>query len=98
MRIGYAEFLLVFAAITSFHDLKWGLAIAGLSLLVAFFRFALDVQEKKEAREKQENAAKLLNEQAGELGEALSSLFKNIKSEVSSDKYNKYKDDNKKYH
>ena len=98
MKIGYAEFLLVFAAITSFHDLKWGLSICGLSLLIAFFRFALEIQEKKEAKEKQENAARILNEQAGELGEALSKLFGNLKSEITSDKYNKYKDDNKKYH
>lgn len=98
MRIGYAEFLLVFAAITSFHDLRWGLGICGLSLFIAFCRFALDIQEKKEAIEKQENAAKILNEQAGELGEALSKLFGNLKSEIKSDKYNSYKGDNKKYH
>ena len=98
MKIGYAEFLLVFAAITSFHDLTWGLIICGLSLFAALFRFALELQEKNEAKEKQENAARLLKEQTGELGEALSKLFKNIKSEVESDKYNKYTDDNKKYH
>jgi len=92
MKIGYAEMLLAFAAITTFHSLNWGLAIGGLSLFVAFCRFALELQQKKEEKENLENAAKALNEQAGELGQALSKLFSNATSEINS----KY--DNKKYH
>jgi hypothetical protein len=80
MKIGYAELLLAFAAVISFHDLKWGLSFAGLSLLVAFCRFAVEIQEKKEKKEEVENAARVLNEQAAELGSALSKLFVNIKS------------------
>ena len=75
MVIGYAELLLAFAAIISFHSLNWALGIAALSLLAAFCRFALQVQEKKEAKANAEDAAKLLNEQAEELGKSLSKLF-----------------------
>ena len=79
MRVGYAEMLLAFAAIISFHSLNWALGIAGLSLLAAFCRFALQVQEKKEAKESGAEAARLLNEQAEELGESLRKLFGSVK-------------------
>ena len=75
MKIRYAEMLLVFAAIISFHSLNWSLAIAATSLLIAFCRFALQVQEKKEAKENDQAAKQLLNEQAEELGKSLSKLF-----------------------
>ena len=75
MKIRYAEMLLIFAAIISFHSLNWSLGIAATSLFVAFCRFALQVQEKKETKENEQATAKLLNEQAEELGKSLSKLF-----------------------
>ena len=78
MKFGYAEFFLVFASIVSLQSLTWGLSLGGVSLLIAFCRFALQVQEKKEAKENAEAAAKILNEQAGELAENLGKLFKGV--------------------
>ena len=92
MKIGYPELLLVFSAVISFQDFRWGLAFAALSLTVAFFRFAIEIQEKKEKKQELENTAKILNEQAEELGSALSKLFSNVKSEVVN------RENNKKYH
>ena len=76
MKIGYAEMLLAFAAIVSFHSLNWSLGIAAVSLLTAFCRFALQVQEKKEAKQDADEAVRVLNEQAEELGKSLTKLFK----------------------
>tara|TARA_B100000212_G_C27375759_1_gene534615 strand:- start:1655 stop:1954 length:300 start_codon:yes stop_codon:yes gene_type:complete len=85
-RFGYPEQFLVYAAILSFHSMTWSLSLAGASCLFAFFRFALEIQEKKEKMKEVETTAKLLNEQAEELGKALSQLFKNTKSEIRSKK------------
>ena len=93
MRFGYAEMLLAFAAIISFHSLNWALGIAAFSLLTAFCRFAMQVQEKKEERQNADNAAKVLNEQAEELGKTLSKLFGNTVKKTSSTRNKKYKID-----
>lgn len=88
MKIGYPEILLMFAAIISFQSLEWSLGIAATSFLIAFFRFAIQVQEKKEAQQSAENATKILNEQAEELGKTLSKLFGNS-SKKSKGSFNK---------
>lgn len=75
MRLGYAEMLLIFAGVISFHSLTWSLSIAGLSVFTAFCSFALKVQEKKEAKQNAEQTVKVLNEQAEELGKSLGELF-----------------------
>lgn len=90
MKIRYAEMLLIFAAIISFHSLNWAIGIAAMSLFIAFCRFALQVQEKKEAKQNAEDTAKILNEQAEELGRSLSKLFGSTKKRKPSEnkKYN----------
>ncbi|MBM93972.1 MAG: hypothetical protein CMF51_04405 [Legionellales bacterium] len=93
MRFGYAVMLLAFAAIISFHSLNWALGIAGLSLLAAFCRFALQVQEKKEEKQSADDAARVLNEQAEELGKTLSKLFGNTMKKNSSTRNKKYNTD-----
>jgi len=90
MRIGYAEMLLAFSAIISFHSINWALGIAGLSLFAAFCRFALQVQEKKEAKQNADETVKVLNEQAEELGKALSKLFSGSSKKSSSTSNKKY--------
>ena len=89
MKLGYAEMFLVFAGVVSFQSLNWGLSLAGVSLFIAFCRFALQVQEKKEAKQNADNAVRVLNEQAEELAQSLGKLFKGVqKSPVK--KNNKY--------
>tara|TARA_B100001094_G_scaffold332154_1_gene403052 strand:+ start:2355 stop:2639 length:285 start_codon:yes stop_codon:yes gene_type:complete len=78
MKFGYAEIFLIFAGVISFQSLTWGLSLAGISLFIAFCRFALQVQEKKVAKENAEQAATILNEQVGELAENLGKLFKGV--------------------
>ena len=83
MRFGFPEFFLVFAVILSWHNLTTSLWVGGFAALFAFCRYALEIQEKKDKREEVENTAKLLNEQAEELGQALGKLFSTFKTDVS---------------
>lgn len=89
LRFGYPEQFLLYAAIVSFHNLTWSLSLAGASAVLAFVRLALEIQEKKEKQNEVESTAKLLNEQAEELGQALSKLFGAVKKDVV-DKNKKY--------
>lgn len=82
MKFGYPEQFLLYAGILSFHNLTWSLSLAGASAFFAFVRLALEIQEKKEKEQEIESTAKLLNEQAEELGQALSKLFNVAKKEV----------------
>lgn len=82
MRFGYPEQFLLYAAVLSFHSITWSLSLAAASAVFAFVRLALNFQEKKEKKEEIESTAKLLNEQAEELGKALSNLFNTAKKEV----------------
>jgi|TARA_B110000495_G_C22398486_1_gene254957 hypothetical protein len=82
MKVGYPELFLLFAGVISFQSLTWGLSLAGGSAVIAFVRLALQIQEKKEKQQEVESTAKLLNEQAEELGQALSKLFNATKKEV----------------
>lgn len=83
MRFGFPEFFLVFAAILSFQDLSTSLIVGGVAALFAFCRYAFELQEKQQKAEEIENTAKLLNEQAEELGQALGKLFSTFKTDVS---------------
>jgi len=90
MRLGYPEFFLLYAGALAFHDLRWSIGIATASCAFAFLRFALEVQAKKEKKEELESTAQLLNEQAEELGQALTKLFSSLKSDVNKTKTKKY--------
>jgi len=82
LRFGYPEQFLLYSAIVSYHSLTWSLSLAGVSALFAFARLALEMQEVKSKKDEVESTAKLLNEQAEELGQALSKLFGAVKKEV----------------
>ena len=88
MKIGYAELFLVFAGVISFQSLNWGLGLAGVSLFIAFGRFALQVQEKQQQKQNAEETVKVLNEQAEELAKSLGKLFSGVKDTAG--KKNKY--------
>ncbi len=90
MNIGYAELFLVFAGVISFQSLSWGLGLAGVSLFIAFGRFALQVQEKQQKKQNAEEAVKVLNEQAEELAKSLGKIFSGVKEKKPTDKKNKY--------
>tara|TARA_B100000282_G_C31527249_1_gene396693 strand:- start:310 stop:597 length:288 start_codon:yes stop_codon:yes gene_type:complete len=89
MRFGFAECFLIFAGIVSFTDLNAALILAGVSAFFAFGRYAMEVHEKQQKREEVESTAKLLNEQAEELGQALGKLFSTFKTDVD-EKQKKY--------
>ncbi len=82
MRFGFPEFFLVFAAILSFQDLQTSLIVGGVAAMFAFCRYAFELQEKQEKAKEVESTAKLLNEQAEELGQALGQLFSTFNSDV----------------
>ena len=94
MRFGFPEYFLVFAIILSWHDLTTSLITGGCAAFFAFCRYALELQEKKEKREEVESTAKLLNEQAEELGQALGQLFSTFKADVSKESEKKKYDTN----
>ena len=93
MRFGFPEFFLVFAAILSFHHLTTSLIVGGVAAFFAFCRYAFELQEKKEKAQEIESTAKLLNEQAEELGQALGKLFSTFKTDVD-EKQKKYDNTN----
>jgi len=82
MKFGYPEYFLLYAGVLSFHSLTWSLSLAGISVVLAFVRLALKLQEKNEKKEALQSTATLLNEQAEELGQALAKLFNTAKNEV----------------
>ena len=86
MKFGYPEFFLLYAGVLAFHDVRWSIGLALTSCVFAFLRFALEVQAKKEKKEELESTAQLLNEQAEELGQALTKLFSGLKSDVKKNK------------
>ena len=91
MKLGYAEMLLLFAGVVSFQNLTWALSIAGLSVLIAFFKYAIQLQEKKESKQNAEDSLRVLNEQAEEFGRTLGTLLRGAtKKDVKSNnkKYN----------
>lgn len=87
MRFGYPEQFLLYAGVMSFHNLTWSIGLAAFSCLMVFFRFAMQIQEKKEERERSEKATQVLTEQAEELGQALSKLFGGDASQKKAKKY-----------
>lgn len=93
MRFGFPEFFLLFAAVVSFHNLNTALVVAGFAALFAFCRYAFELQQKNEKVKEREDTAKLLNEQAEELGQALGKLFSNLKTDMAAEqkKYDKDK-------
>lgn len=92
MKLGYAEILLLFAGVISFQSLTWALGIAGLSIVVAFCKYAMEFQAKRESKQSAEEAAKILNEHAEEFGKTLGTLLRGaVKDPRANNK--KYKND-----
>ena len=82
MRFGFPEFFLIFAGVISFTSLNVALVLAGCAGFFAFGRYAMELHEKQQKQQEIESTAKLLNEQAEELGQALGKLFSTFKSDV----------------
>ena len=83
MKFGFPEYFLVFAVVLSWHNLTTSLVVGGCAAFFAFCRYAFELQEKQEKAKEVESTAKLLNEQAEELGQALGQLFSTFKTDVS---------------
>ena len=95
MKFGFPEYFLVFAVVLSWHNLTMSLWVGGCAAFFAFCRYAMELQEKTAKREEVESTAKLLNEQAEELGQALGQLFATFKNDVA--KKSESESDKKKY-
>lgn len=93
MKFGFPECFLIFAGVVSFTNLNAAFVIAGAAAFFAFGRYAMQIHEKQQKQQEVESTAKLLNEQAEELGQALGKLFSTFKSDVE-EKQKKYDNTN----
>lgn len=75
IRFGMSEMMVLFAAAMLWHNVLAASCIFGLAVLGGMIRFSLEWSEKQKVEEAKKQAIQQLNEQAGELGEALGSLF-----------------------
>ena len=78
VRFAMSEMMVVFATGLLWHNIIAAACIFGLACVCAFMRYALEFNEKAKQAEAQKEAVKMLNEQAGDLGEALGQLFGNV--------------------
>ena len=75
VRFGMPEAMVLFAIGMLWHNVIVASTIFGVSVLFGFCRFCLEFNEKKQREDATKQAVQQLNEQAGELGEALGNLF-----------------------
>tara|TARA_Y100001970_G_C14255537_1_gene875077 strand:+ start:2164 stop:2445 length:282 start_codon:yes stop_codon:yes gene_type:complete len=75
VTFGFSETLLLFSAAMLWHNFIAGACLAGLAIFCAFCRYAMEQAEKAKKVEKQKEAAKVLNEAAGEVGGAFAELL-----------------------
>lgn len=75
LRFAMSEMMVIFATGMLWHNVAAAVGVFAFACICAFMRYALEFNEKAKQAEAQKEAVKLLNEQAGELGEALGSLF-----------------------
>jgi hypothetical protein len=76
VRFGMPEAMVMFAIGMLWHNIIAASSIFGIAVFFGFCRFCLEYNEKSQREEATKQAVQQLNEQAGELGEALGSLFK----------------------
>jgi predicted MFS family arabinose efflux permease len=75
VRFGMSEMMVVFATALLWHSVIGGCCVFAFAAVSAFCRWAVEYSEKAKKVEASRDAMQTLNEQAGELGEALSALF-----------------------
>ena len=75
VRLAMSEMMVVFATGLLWHNIVAASCVFAFACVCAFMRYALEFNEKAKQAEAQKEAVKMLNEQAGDLGEALGQLF-----------------------
>ena len=75
VRFGMPEAMIAFAIGMLWHNVIAASVIFGVAVMFGFCRFCLEYNEKSQRAEATKQAVQQLNEQAGELGEALGNLF-----------------------
>ena len=75
ITVGFSEFLLAFAAVMLSHNFAVGMSIAGFATFCAFCRYAMEQAEKNKKAEQHKEAARVLNEAAGEVGGAFAEIM-----------------------
>ena len=78
IRFAMSEMMVIFATALLWHNTIAASCIFGFACICAFMRYALEFSEKSKQAEAQKEAVRLLNEQAGDLGEALGSIFGSV--------------------
>ncbi len=87
IKFGFCEILGLFAAAALWHNTTLAIVSICIAAIGAFFRVALDIQAAKNAEQTRQNAAKVLNEQAGEFGKVL----KDVSQMLGKNQYGKNK-------
>lgn len=85
ITFGFLEFLLLFSGAMLWHNFIAGASIAAFATFCAFCRYAMEQAEKAKKVEQTKEAAKVLNEAAGEVGGAFAELLATL-SKGSKDK------------
>lgn len=86
ITLGFLEFLLLFSAAMLWHSFVVGVSIAAFATFCAFCRYAMEQAEKAKKVEQTKEAAKVLNEAAGEVGGAFAELLSALSKGNNKDK------------
>jgi len=86
ITFGFTETLLLFSAAMLWHSFIAGCCLAGFATFCAFCRYAMEQAEKGKKIEQQKEAAKVLNEAAGEVGGAFAELLSALSKGNNKDK------------
>jgi predicted MFS family arabinose efflux permease len=74
-KIGFSEGLLVFAIAALWHNQMLAIIALCLAIFGAVARVSIDFSQKTKEAEVKAQAAKILNEQVQEVGDAIGSVF-----------------------
>ena len=75
IKFGMSEMMIIFATALLWHNTIAAGCVFAFAAFCGFCRWAVDYTEKAKKAEASKEAVKMLNEQAGDLGEALGELF-----------------------
>jgi len=75
LRFAMSEMMVIFATALLWHNVVAGCCVFAFAVISAFCRWAVEFSDKTKKVEERRQAMGVLNEQAGELGEALAALF-----------------------
>jgi len=79
-KIGFSEGLLVFAIAALWHNQILAIIAMSLAIFGAVVRVSIEQNQKAKENEAKAEAAKLLNEQVQEVGDAIGSVFRKKKN------------------